>query len=195
MLYGPDRLVVIPHGLDPLSRPLPVPLQPAVLLFGRLERYKGLDVLLEAMKLVWKIRPDVKLMLVGEGPAAARVPRNPQIDARIGYWPEAEIDELLLETTLVVLPYLMGSQSGVGSLAVSRGLPTLVTNVGSLPDLTIDRSFVVPPADAQALAAAILRYADHSFELREAILRHAREHLSWTTVAEKTLSLYRELAA
>jgi alpha-maltose-1-phosphate synthase len=192
-LYGSDRLVVIPHGVDPLPKPLPIPPRPTVLLFGRLEPYKGLKVLVEAMDLVWKIRPDVKLTIVGEGPDAGGVPRNPRVDARIGYWPESEIDALFLETSLVVLPYLVGSQSGVGSLAVSRGIPTLVTNVGSLPDLTIDRSFVIPPGDACALACAVLRYVEHSLELRDAILEYAREHLSWTTVARRTLNLYREL--
>jgi glycosyltransferase involved in cell wall biosynthesis len=192
-LLGPKRLVVIPHGLDPLPRPLPIPSHPAVLLFGRIEPYKGLDVLLEAMNLVWAVRPDVTVTVVGQGPDASRIPLDARIDARIGYWPEAEVDELLASASLVVLPYLVGSQSGVGSLAVSRGIPTLVTNVGSLPDLTIDPSFVVRPGDAPALASAILQHVKHSVQVREAILEHARKQLSWTAVAVKTLGLYHDL--
>jgi len=167
-IFGPNRLVVIPHGLDPLPRPLPIPSQPAVLLFGRMEPYKGLNVLLAAMDIVWAARSDLKLIVVGEGPDASRIPSDARIDARIGYWPEAEVDALLASASLVVLPYLVGSQSGVGSLAVSRGIPTIVTNVGSLPDLTIDRSFVVPPGDPPALASAILQHVEHSYQVREA---------------------------
>jgi glycosyltransferase involved in cell wall biosynthesis len=191
--FDPKRFVIVPHGLDPLPRPLPIPSQPNVLLFGRMERYKGLDVLLEAMDKVWKVRPDVKLTVAGDGPEATRVRPNARIDVRIGYWPEGEVDDLLGTASLMVLPYLVGSQSGVGSLAVSRGIPTLVTDVGSLADLTIDSSFVVPPGDAVGLASAILRHLQHSSQLREAILTHAREQLSWSAVASQSLAVYRDL--
>jgi phosphatidylinositol alpha-mannosyltransferase len=64
------RVVVIPHGTWPRPVPLPPPRQPVVLLFGRLEKYKGVDVLLAAMPRVWERRADVRLIVAGAGPAA-----------------------------------------------------------------------------------------------------------------------------
>ena len=69
-MVGRSRIVVIPHGLWARSEPLLRPESPSVLLFGRLEPYKGVEVLVEAMRLVWEQRPDVRLVVAGAGEAA-----------------------------------------------------------------------------------------------------------------------------
>ena len=53
-MVGRARIVVIPHGVWPRSEPLARPGSPSVLLFGRLEQYKGVEVLVEGMRLVWQ---------------------------------------------------------------------------------------------------------------------------------------------
>jgi glycosyltransferase involved in cell wall biosynthesis len=184
-------VVVVPHGTEPAAAPYPVPPKPTVLLFGRLEPYKGLDVLLAAMEAVWRERPDVTLEVVGEGREAARLADHPAIRVRHGYLPESEVDATLARATLVVLPYRAGSQSGVGSLAVGRGIPTVVTDVGALPELVMDRSFVVPPDDPDSLAASLLRHIEHGPDLRRRVLEDAGERLSWEAVGRRSLELYR----
>ncbi len=102
------------------SEPLPRPESPSVLLFGRLEQYKGVEVLVEAMRLVWERRPDVRLVVAGEGQAARLVPDDPRISLIPRYVPEREVDALLADASLVVLPYTQASQSGVGVMAIAR---------------------------------------------------------------------------
>jgi glycosyltransferase involved in cell wall biosynthesis len=190
---GRTPIVVIPHGTWPRSEPLPRPESPTVLLFGRLEQYKGLEVLVEAMRLVWEQRPEVRLVVAGAGEAARLVPDDRRILLIPRYIPESEVDTLLAEASLVALPYTQASQSGVGVLAIAAGVPVVVSNLGALPKLAYDRSFVVEAGNPRALAETILRHLDDGAEVRSAVLRHAQSRFSWDHAAELSTELYREL--
>jgi glycosyltransferase involved in cell wall biosynthesis len=189
------RVWVMPLGVEPAATPLRRPPERCVLFFGRLQTYKGLPVLLAAMRLVWSHRPDVRLLVLGEGPEAARLPADERIERSIGYVPESAIEPMLRRASLVVLPYTQASQSAVGLLALARGVPAVVSDVGALPDLALDRSFVVPPENPRELAAAIVRHLDHSASVREAALQRAQHQFSWRVVAERSVELYNEMLA
>ena len=190
---GEDRIVVIPHGTTPRPQPLPPPDRRAVLLFGRLEEYKGVDVLTAAMHRVWERRQDVRLIVAGEGPAARLVPADPRITLMARYIPESEIEPLLAEASLVALPYTQASQSGVGLLAIAAGVPVVVSDLGSLPELACDPSFIAEAGRPDALAEVILRHLDDGDQERAAVLRHARSRFSWEFAAARTTALYEEL--
>jgi|SRR5579863_2307338 len=185
---------VVPHGVRPEEYPDPVPAQPSILFFGRLEPYKGLRVLMDAMPLVWQVRPDVELVVAGSGQSAGEViDDDPRVQKLPGYVPEAEVDRLFRAARLVVAPYTEGSQSGVVSIACSRGIPAIVTEVGALPTLVADSSQVVAPGDPDALAEALLRHLDHGPRLRQAVHQKARQELSWTAAGRLTLTFYEQL--
>jgi len=188
-----QRIAVIPHGTSVREEPLPLPSHPSVLLFGRLQPYKGVDVLVRAMERVWAARPEVILRIAGVGPAAAGVPSDPRIELRHEYVPEDQLESLFSEASVVVLPYIQASQSGVGALALGYGIPTIVSDVGALPEIALDKSFIVPSADDQTLARAILRHLDHDDVLRRAVLHFARERLSWDACARQWMLLYESL--
>jgi glycosyltransferase involved in cell wall biosynthesis len=187
------RVAFIPHGTSVREDPLPAPARPCVLLFGRLEPYKGIDVLLRAMKRVWAVRREVKLLVAGSGPEASLVPTDPRIELRSQYIREAELDALFREASVAVLPYVEGSQSGVGAQALGRGVPTIVSDVGALADIALDPSFLVLPGDDEALARSILRHLDDGHEVRRAALAFAGERLSWDACARQALALYKSL--
>jgi alpha-maltose-1-phosphate synthase len=190
-----DREVirVIPHGTEPHAEPDPPPRARTVLLYGRLARYKGLHILLESMEIVWRRRPDVRLLVYGDGPEARLLPDDSRIEASIGYVPESMEDAMFARASLVVLPYIGGSQSGVGVRSLARGIPTIVTDVGSLSDLAFDDSFLVPPKDAEQLARAIVTHLDHELEFRRTVLGFARSKFSWDAVASSTSEVYAEV--
>jgi glycosyltransferase involved in cell wall biosynthesis len=185
-----SRAVVIPHGLVPERAPLPTPETPTVLLWGRLEPYKGVEILLEAMPAIWAQRPDVKLVVAGTGPSARAVPRDPRIERHLEYVPEAKLHALLARASLVVLPYTEASQSGVGSLAVAAGVPVIVSDVGALPDLSLDPSYVVPAGESGALASAIVSHLDDGDDVRHQIHERAVTQLSWSAVARRHRAVY-----
>lgn len=193
-IVGRARIVVIPHGVSPRSKPLPRPESPSVLLFGRLEQYKGVEVLVEAMRLVWERRPEVRLIVAGAGEAARLVPDDPRIWLIPRYISESEVDTLLAEASLAALPYTQASQSGVGLLAIARGVPVVVSDLGALPELAYDPSFVSEAGNPRALAETIVRHLDDGAEVRSAVLRHAQSRFSWDLAAQLSTELYRELA-
>jgi glycosyltransferase involved in cell wall biosynthesis len=84
------------------------------------------------------------------------------------------VTEHFARADVVVLPYLRSSASGPLHIAMSNGLPVVVTSVGGLAEAVADYpgALTVPPADAPALADALRsargmtgrRYADpHSW--------------------------------
>lgn len=194
-LYPGRPIAIVPHGISPLPQPLPTPPAPSVLLFGRLEQYKGVEVLVDAMRLVWRRRPDVRLVVAGTGHAARLVPEDERISLLQEYIPEAAVDGLFAAASLVVLPYTQASQSGVGAQALARGIPVIVSDAGALPDLAIDPSYVAVAGSDRALADAILAHVDDGPETRQRVLKHARDHLSWRHAAELTTNVYRDVLA
>jgi glycosyltransferase involved in cell wall biosynthesis len=187
------RVRVLPLGVTPDPRPAPLPETPRVLLFGRLEPYKGLDVLVAAMRALWDEGGRAELVVAGDGPLAAEVPDDPRIVRRLGYIDEAEVLPLLRSATVVVLPYIQGSQSGVGLRAIAAGIPVVASRVGALPDLVDDPGWLVAPGDPAALAAALERALAHTEADRARIWQRARDAFSWDAVAARQLELYREL--
>ena len=77
------HLVHIPNGIDPFPEPIPLPDEPVVGTIARFTEEKALDILLKAVAEVRKEIPEVRLILVGDGPLRAeleRLARNLAID-------------------------------------------------------------------------------------------------------------------
>jgi glycosyltransferase involved in cell wall biosynthesis len=187
---------VVPHGVAAAGFE-PLPERPRLLFFGRISEYKGLDVLLEAMPIVWRSLPELTLTVAGEahGPAPAHpVLADPRVEARIEHIPESAVAGLFAGSTCVVLPYLQASQSGVGSLSREHGRAVIASRVGGLPALvTPDWGTLVEPGDAAALAAAIVDLLGTEGRAEE-MGRAAAAALgdsSWRRVAEATVDAYR----
>jgi glycosyltransferase involved in cell wall biosynthesis len=186
----PDAQVVTwPLGLLPHLAPDAIPRSPSVLFFGRLHEYKGIDVLLAAMKPVWRARPDVRLIIAGGGPLESLIPTDPRVTAHLGYVREADIDALFARATLLVLPYRQASQSGAGGLALQRGIPVIATSVGALPELVGDPASLVAPNDPDALAEAILGGLNHDLSWRQGLLKDADRRMSWRAAAARLLDI------
>jgi glycosyltransferase involved in cell wall biosynthesis len=185
---------VVPHGLGEVVM-TQLPERPALLFFGRISYYKGLDTLLDAMPLVWARRPDVTLTVAGAGNVPVHESlADSRVTLRAEHVPDAAVSTLFGEATCVVLPYRQASQSGVGSEAKRYGRAIVATSVGGLPELvTPDCGRIVPREDARALAGAIIEVVDTP-GLAAAMGRWAAasaEDAGWRRVAEKTLEAYR----
>ena len=192
VLQGKARVVL--HGAAVAEASTPKPAAPVIGFLGRLEEYKGLSVLLEAMELVWAARPEVRLLVAGRGEEATKVPVDDRIELITRVIDDREFGELLMRCSVVALPYLQASASGVGSLAVGLGVPLVVSDQGTLPSLVVDPRAVAEAGSVHALAAALLLQLDHDQADRDAVLQHARATLSWDVAATQSLALYRELA-
>jgi len=178
---------VVPHGAEMALAPAAVPRDRRLLIFGRLFAYKGVDTALEALDLLPEKLSDVRLIIAGRGPLAELGRDHPGVELRDEYISERDVDDLLDDVRLVLLPYKDATQSGVGLLAVARGVPCVVSAAGGLPELVQDSepSLVTPPGDAKLLADTIVAHIDHDERLRSAIYHHAAKNYSWPVVAQK----------
>ena len=174
-----DPSVVDPAVVDDAARAT-APAEPMNLLFfGVIRPYKGLEDLVEAFEaLPAGVREGMRLTVVGEpwegydAPlrAIAASPAADRITLVDRYVTDAEVSAHFAAADAVVLPYRRSSASGPLHVAMSAGLPVVVTDVGGLVDAAdgYEGAVMVPPRDPAALAAALAdlperrghRYAD-----------------------------------
>src|SRR5581483_11196655 len=116
-----------------------------------------------------------------------------EVDWRLGYLPQAEVDRALAEATVAVFPYRPElDQSGALLRALGAGVPAVAYDVGGVaePVRTYGAGTVVPPADA---LPTLLADGD-ALERARAGARRARDELTWDASARAHLALYEELA-
>lgn len=188
-------IVVVPHGVD-AGDCQPLPKRPSILFFGRMSPYKGLDVLLDALPLVWSKAPETTLTIAGAGAVEDHpVLADPRVELRGEHVPDDELPDLFGAASCVALPYRQASQSGVGSLAKLYGRPMVVSDAGGLPELVGDGSgLVVAAEDREQLADSLLDVlldGDLARRLGEAGRATAQSGADWDSVAELTLEAYR----
>jgi len=108
------------------------------------------------------------------------------------------VSELFQKASVVVLPYIDGSQTGIIPIAYAFKKPVIVTNVGSIPEVVDDgkTGYIVPPRNEKKLAEAIidiLRDEHKRKQMGENAYKKMKEELSWDKIAEKTIRVYEEI--
>ncbi len=170
----------------------------------RLVPRMGLDVLLDAWaELEGSLPEGSTLLLVGDGPLREQLSEragHPPLAGRVrvlGRVSDAELVDTYRAADVAVVPTLALEGYGLVVLeAAACGTPSVVSDVGGLAEaaLELDRSLVVAPGDAAALARRLQEAAGGRLPGRERTRRFAEEH-SWAAVADRHRSLYRSLLA
>ncbi len=198
------RASVTRHGviLVPPPRERREPQLGAMLMFGRMEAYKGLEVLVDACERLRDRGVAFTLTLAGKGPELdrlrGRVDAMPQITVLDGWLTPLDAIREFQKAALVVLPYLEATQSGVLAAAVANGRPVVASNVGGIPDVVADgrTGVLTPPGDADALADALARLLDEPTALARmgaAAALAASADLDWEDIAAETARMYHDL--
>jgi len=167
---------------------------PVALFFGYVRRYKGLDVLIEALPRILCAHPELTLVVAGEfyedeAATRARIAElglGERVHLHADYIPQEEVTTFFSAADVVVQPYVSGTQSGVAQVAFHFERPMILTEVGGLAEVVgDDAGLVVPPSDPEALAAAVVRFFREGLaaSLAEGVRRRKREY-SWDRVAE-----------
>jgi glycosyltransferase involved in cell wall biosynthesis len=170
-----------------------------ILFFGRIWEYKGLEYLIKAEPLITKEVPDAKIIIAGTGEDFKKY-ENMMINrdnfiVHNRYISYKEGAELFQRCSLVALPYIEASQSGVVPTAYGFKKPVIVTDLGSIPEIVDDgvTGFIVPPRDPEALADAIiglLKDEKLRRQMGENAYKKLKTDLSWDKIAEKTIEVY-----
>jgi starch synthase len=159
-----ERVHVVPHvAIGASKRPMArTDDGKTVLFFGRIWDYKGLDHLIKAEPIISNAVPDVKIVIAGRGDDFEKYRRQivhpERFEVHNRFITTSHRDELFNEASIVALPYIEATQSGVIPLAYSFERPVVATRVGALEEAVEDgiTGRLVPPADAVSLAAAIV---------------------------------------
>lgn len=190
----------IPLGADsPTGSPrtLPIAPQDQILIgfVGRIVEYKGLEIFVEAIRLLSEQHSNVRGVVHGNGHVEQSL-----IDASSSYinwdvrWiPESEMSQIFNNIDILMLPYREASQSGPLSLAMSAGVPSVVTPVGGLTDqiLRFGAGVVAADVSAPAVAKATERLLDAGTYNAASVqcLESAAGAASWSTSAEELASI------
>lgn len=197
-----DRVWAIPHGGFSIYKnweEVDIPEEKEVLFFGMLKNNKGLEYLIKAEPLITREVPEARIVLAGKGdlrPYEQGMKNKEHFRIYNEYIPPERVAWFFQRASVVVLPYLFGSQSGVLAISQVFGKPVVVTDVGSLPEVVEDgkTGFVVPPRDPVKLAEAVVKLLQND-DLREEMKGNTRKYaeteLSWDKIAERTMEVYR----
>jgi glycosyltransferase involved in cell wall biosynthesis len=199
-----ERIVRIPHGTfdAPPDGSIEPPNGRTLLFFGLIRRYKGLDVLVEALPQIRAARlvvaGDPVDSIAGIRASAERLGVADRIDWRLGYLPSEEVESLMREATVTVFPYRSGeSASGALATALGHGRPAVVTDVLAETVREYGAGLVVQPNSPASLARAVNTMLDDPDLLRETFqgTERARRALSWDGSAQAHERLYSDLLA
>ena len=189
----PDKITVIHNGCDlrqfDPARSVPSDLKetlgfgasdPVLVVIGRLEPQKGHRVLLEALPLIRREFPQVRLVCVGEGTLRGNLERQvcsleSEVSVRfVGY--QANVADWLALADVSVLPSFYEGLPLAAIESLAAGRPMVATAVDGTPEVVVDgkTGFTVPPGDAMRLAQAICRLLSNQ-ELRQVMGCAGRE--------------------
>jgi glycosyltransferase involved in cell wall biosynthesis len=201
-----SKATVIPLGVDDIVLPEVQPdLWPPgtglrLLAVGRLSHYKGFDVLIAALAQT----PDARLLLIGDGEEAEalrRLAAAPSVAGRIrfaGATDDAILQAAYATADALVLPSLdRGEAFGLVLLEAMRArVPVIASAIpgSGIGEVVVDgeSGLLVPPGDADALAAAIRSIGDAALRRRLAIAGRERWENRFTLerAAQAWLALY-----
>jgi len=199
------RIHVIPHGdfsfYKKFTRRVVNEEDGLVLFFGRIWEYKGLRYLIEAEPLISEKVPTGKIMIAGKGENFRKyqemIVHKEKFIIYNQFIPYEKVPELFQRASIVVLPYIEASQSGVVPLAYTFKKPVVVTDVGSISEVVDNgkTGYIVPPKDPKKLAEAIidlLKDKEKRKKMGENGYKKTENELSWDNIALKTVEVYKK---
>jgi phosphatidylinositol alpha-mannosyltransferase len=193
--------VVVPNGIRfddfakvSIAAPLRPSQQPRLVFIGRLdEPRKGLDVLLAAVPLVRQVRPNLEVIIAGQGSRTL-----PPWCCNLGTISDEAKTALLRSADVFVAPQLARESFGIVLLeAMASGVPIVASDLPSFVDVLgapedeqrLGEVFAV--GDHRALASAVLQVLDRPNSLRAARARQTARNYDWSTVGATVLEIYR----
>ncbi len=170
-----------------------------MLFFGFIRKYKGLDILLEAFKILKEKQSisNLKLLIAGEFYDDEKNYSSLLNDTKIKdslilhthFISDNEVKYYLCAADCVIQPYRSATQSGVTPLAYHFEIPIIVTNVGGLPSMVPDKKVgLVSEPNPESIAEKIIEYFNAGEDHFLPGLREEKKKYSWKKLTEAILN-------
>ena len=170
-----------------------------ILFFGFIRRYKGLDLLLQALQDERLSKLNMRTIIAGEfyedrkyyDEIIERLKLKDKLIIKSDFIPDSEVKYYFGASDIIVQPYRSATQSGITQIAYHFQKPMIVTNVGGLPEIVHhEKTGFVVNADSKEIADALLNFYTHSSPNRFIYyLTEEKKKYSWEVMANAVISL------
>jgi phosphatidylinositol alpha-mannosyltransferase len=205
--FGVDSVRIIPNGADVelfgSADPARLPAGRRILFVNRLDRRKGFPVMVEAFRRLARERPDVILVVAGDGQDRTAV-RDLPIEARsrvvmLGSVPHGDLPPYHAACEVFCAPATGRESFGIVLVeAMAAGLPVVASDIVGYREVVRDgvEGILVPPRDPEALAGAVGKLLDDPEDAARlgAAGRDRAARYSWGAVADEIEAVYAEVA-
>ena len=165
-----------------------------LLFFGLIRKYKGLDILINAMEKINTELEDYTLLIVGEcyenkdkyTDLIKKAGITDNVQCHYSFVPDNEVGKYFSAADVVVLPYKTASQSGIVQIAYHFDTPVIVSNVGGLPEIVDEGKTgycVEPSPNSFAKAIKAFYEKDNISEMNSKISDY-KSRFSWDNIVK-----------
>lgn len=192
--------IIIPHGIIRYGAEAnwdAVPQKYNLLLIGRINYYKGIALLIDALPLLdfTKIGTITIAGVFDNSFDISAFENYSSVKLINKYLTDEEFDSLVSESHLLLMPYLEASQSGVAAISLGYNIPAIATQVGGIPEqLSVETAYYMDDVKAIALKQTIeLAVNDPDLYLeKKANLKNAAEALNWKKLSSRLFAYISE---
>lgn len=203
----PNKIIVIPNGINIeefslYNGSLKLDGEPAIVFVGRVNKIKGIDILIKAVSLLKPRLPNLKLYIIGKGKLREfqQLVYNEGLEKNIiflGPKPRGVLIKYLKSADICVVPSIYESFGIVVLEALAADKPVIASKTGGIPDIIKDgeNGILVHPGDPEDLAEAILKLSKDT-QLRAKLSQNARKTITkydWHNIAKRYVQLYRKI--
>lgn len=167
-----------------------------ILFFGRISEYKGIGLLLEAIKKLKQNRTEILLRIVGNGSFSEKEKvliseLGTSVEVVNRWIKDEEVESFFENIDFVVLPYIEASQSGVIMLSYAMGKAVLATNVGALDEqINEETGLLIEPNSIDSLIRGIIKMYENDAYVKKGqkAFIYATQEWTWNKQAQKLLN-------
>ena len=170
-----------------------------LLFFGFIRKYKGLDLLLEAMGDRRLAELNIKLIVAGESYESMdeyhqiieKHGMKERVVLRNDFIPSEEVAAYFCAADLVTQTYRSATQSGISQMALHFNVPALITKVGGLDEFLIEgKTGLFSTVDPNNIADQIVRFFELDAMQFETSIKEEKKRFSWSAFVDHFNSFY-----
>lgn len=199
----PDKVHLVPNGVDPTSwaPPEPRPREPLVLAWGRVQYEKGFQVLATAIGRLRHRVPGIRCVIAGRGSYLPDLQIHLDVEGvgdlvhLAGFAADEDLRDLLHTAGCVAIPSLYEPFGIVALEAMAAGAPTVAARTGGLAEILegTGAGLLFTPGDPDELAdriESVLTDPVGTADLQHHARRLVEDQYSWDAIAERTVAVY-----